>query len=248
MKYKFIPVENNIDKAIAFANTLNNNFITDVQRIKQSEHYIQSLDAVDILQKDGWLIHGVNEEKNKRSKKIKSNFIQLQHPDFNVKHNNGKTEALASLTISNSCDGKSPLNLSLGSFRLVCSNGLIAFDKVAESRIKHTEVNYSNLPQILAQMNNKASKLMKEIVDMKHRKLSPEDIKKFAYTAAKLRFNEDDINLNDILSIQRIEDEGDDLWTVFNRIQENLTGNVTNMKEDIKLNQQLFTLANEFAM
>ena len=35
MNYKFIPVDNNLDKARAFANSLDNNFITNVQKIKQ---------------------------------------------------------------------------------------------------------------------------------------------------------------------------------------------------------------------
>ncbi len=35
-----------------------------------------------------------------------------------------------------------------------------------------------------------------------------------------------------------------DVWTVFNRIQENLTHDVKNKEEDIKLNKQLFNLVN----
>jgi hypothetical protein len=50
-----------------------------------------------------------------------------------------------------------------------------------------------------------------------------------------------------LFAVNRVEDEGNDVWTVFNRIQENLTHDITNMKEDIKLNQQLFALAESFA-
>jgi len=50
-----------------------------------------------------------------------------------------------------------------------------------------------------------------------------------------------------LFAVNRVEDESNDLWTVFNRIQENLTHDITNMKEDIKLNQQLFALAESFA-
>jgi hypothetical protein len=35
-----------------------------------------------------------------------------------------------------------------------------------------------------------------------------------------------DVNVDDLLTVNRIEDEGNDLWTVFNRIQENLTADV----------------------
>ncbi len=74
-------------------------------------------------------------------------------------------------------------------------------------------------------------------------------MRKLAYEAAQLRYNNlEDIDINDLLSVNRIEDEGNDLWTVFNRIQENLTADVSNLNEDIRLNKQLFSLANQYAL
>ena len=61
MNYKFIPVNNNLDKARAFANSLDNNFITNVQKIKQKEFYIPTLDVVQKLQNEGWELKGVDE-------------------------------------------------------------------------------------------------------------------------------------------------------------------------------------------
>jgi hypothetical protein len=248
MKYKFIPVDNNINKAIAFANTLDSNNIKNVQRIKQKPFYIPTLDAVEMLQKDGWLIKGVAEQRGK-GRKISSNYVQMQHPDFSILDKKGKTEALASITISNSTTGNSPLNLDLGAFRLVCSNGAVRFDRAAESKIKHTEVNYKQLPEIIAKLNNKALILSDVINEMKHIQLSADDIKKFAFDAARLRFDDlTDVNIDDVFKVNRIEDESNDLWTVFNRVQENLTADISNFNTDIKLNQQLFSLADQYAL
>jgi len=248
MKYKFIPVDNNINKAIAFANTLDANNIKNVQRIKQKPFYIETLDAVKMLQNEGWLLKGVAEQRGK-NRKISSNYVQLHHPDFNILNEKGKTEALASITISNSCNGAKPLEMNLGAFRLVCSNGAIRFDKAAESQIKHTEINYRDLPQIIAGMNDKALVLAEEINNMKQKQLSTEDIRKFALEAARLRFDDlSDINIDDIIRVNRIEDEGNDVWTVFNRIQESLTADVHNFNKDILLNQQLFSLADQYAL
>jgi hypothetical protein len=97
-------------------------------------------------------------------------------------------------------------------------------------------------------MNGKANKLLTEVNEMKHKGLSIEDMRKLAAEAASLRYNNiEDINIDDLFAVSRVEDESNDLWTVFNRIQENLTHDITNMKEDIKLNQQLFALAETFA-
>ena len=248
MKNKFIQVNNDLTKAIAFANSLDNNNIINVQKIKQKEFYIPTLDVVTKLQDEGWHLKGVAEQRGK-NRKISSNYIQMQHPDFAVQNKHGKNEAFTSITLSNSSNGAQPLQMSLGMFRQICSNGAVTFDQHAESQnIKHTEINYRDLDRFVNTMNNKASKLLTEVNEMKHRGLSIEDIRKLAREAASLRYNNlDEINIDDLFAVNRVEDESNDLWTVFNRIQENLTHDITNMKEDIRLNQQLFKLVETFA-
>jgi len=248
MRNKFIPVDNDLNKAIAFANTLDNNNIQNVQRIKQKEFYIPTLDVVTKLQDEGWRISGVAEQRGK-NRKITNNYVQLQHPDFAVKNSKGKDEAFTSITLSNSCNGAKPLQMSLGLFRQVCTNGLVAFDQHAESQnIKHIAINARDLDRFITPMNSKVNKLLAEVNEMKHRGLSAEEIRKLAREAASLRYsNLDDINIDDLLTVNRVEDESNDLWTVFNRIQENLTHDVKNMSEDIRINQQLFSLVENFA-
>jgi hypothetical protein len=135
-------------------------------------------------------------------------------------------------------------------YRQVCSNGMIAFDQAAESEtIKHIQVNYNNLDNFISSVNRKTSVVLNEFEKLKHTNLSVKEMQTLAYEAAKLRYdNLDDIDINDLLSVNRIEDEGNDLWTVFNRIQENLIGDVANLNEDIRLNKQLFSLANQYAL
>lgn len=249
MKYKFIPVDNDINKAIAFANSLDVNNIRNVQKIKTKEFYIPTLDVITKLQHEGWQLKGVDEQRGK-NRKISSNYVQMQHPDFAVKNSKGKDEAYTSITISNSCNGNKPLQMSLGMFRQVCTNGLVAFDQHAEAEnIKHIEINYMNLDRFIISVTNKTGKLLNEVNEMKHKGLSIEDMRKLATEAARLRYNDlDDINIDDLLTVNRVEDESNDLWTVFNRIQENLTHDVSNMNEDIRLNKQLFSLANQYAL
>lgn len=246
MNYKFIPVNNNLDKARAFANSLDNNFITNVQKIKQKDFYIPTLDVVSKLQNEGWKISGVDEARA-NNRKIISNYVQMQHPDFAVKNNKGQDEAIASLTISNSCSGNKPLQLDLGAYREVCSNGAIIFDAASESsKIQHTRINAKDLDLFIHELSNKSNKLIKEIYAMKDKNMSYNEIRSFAYDAAKLRFDKDDdkFDIDALLKVNRVEDESNDVWTVFNRIQENLTHDVKNKEEDIRLNKYLFKLAN----
>ncbi len=244
MKMKFIPINNDINKAIAFANTLDNNFVIKNQLINQKPFYIPTLDVINQLKGEGWIINGVSEERNRKTRKITDNFVQLINPNFPMNFKfNGEREALVSLTISNSTNGNKPLQMNMGTFRETCSNGAIAKQDVGEYNIKHDECGIYNLQKIISNLNKNCSILLNEFNLLKEKKMDKEMIKTFAKKAAKLRFIEDkDINLDEILKIHRREDEGNDAWSVFNRVQENLSHNIRNIKEDISFNKQLMEL------
>lgn len=244
MKLKFIPVNNNIDKAIAFANTLDNKFITENQRIIQKPFYMNTLDVVNQLKGEGWYIQGVSEDRDRKTRKITSNYVQLLNPNFPMNYKFGnKQEALVSLTVSNSTCGKKPIELQLGTMREVCSNGAIAKDVISQSKIHHNELSTMNFNKILGNLNNDCSILLDTFNELKTKVFTQKDMVSFAYKAAKLKFSDDkDIDLNEILKIHRVEDEGNDMWSVFNRVQENLSYNINNVKEDIRFNEKLYEL------
>jgi hypothetical protein len=244
---KFIPVDNDINKAIAFANTLDADNIKNIQRIKTKEFYIPTVNVIEKLQDEGWHIAGVNEQRSK-SRKISNNYVQMQHPDFAIKNSKGKNEALASLTITNSCNGNKPLQLDLGVYRQVCSNGLMVREEFATERFRHIQIDYNNLVNKLNLFGNKVDKVLNKFNNLKEHTLSDNLMRQFAIEAASLRFTPEEVNsrVEDLLRVSRLEDEGNNLWTVYNRVQENLTHDIRNPNMDIKLNQQLFTLAESY--
>lgn len=246
---KFIPVDNNVKKAIAFANTLDNRFITNVQNINQKQHYIKSMDVIDLLQKEGWNIAGVDESRNKRTRKITDHFVQFHHNDFQFKNSNGKTDAIASLTLSNSCDGNKPLKLDLGAYRLVCSNGLIRFDSFANESFKHIEIDYDQFLNKIQNLSNKSSLLLNDFEYMKGTQLTQDQIREFAVRAAELKYGKDlsKFDINSLLNINRDEDEGNDLYAVMNVIQENITKDLRNRNQDIELNKKIMELAYSYS-
>ncbi len=248
-KKTFIPVNNNIDKAIAFANSLSQDYLTTVQKLEQKQFYIPSLEVVSNLQNDGWEINGVYEHRGK-DRKITSNFIQMYHPDFVLRNSKNQIEALSSLTISNSCNGNKPMAINMGAYRLVCSNGLIRYEKHAEeTKIKHVEVDYNRLPQILELVDRKKEKVLEEFNLLKHKNLTTEEARQFAIQSIRLANKEvTNPRVEEMLRVHRMEDEGMNLWNVFNRVQENLTNGMTNMTENIRVNERLTALAGQYAM
>jgi hypothetical protein len=246
MKDKFIPVNNDVNKAIAFANTLDSNNIKNVQKLNPPQYYVDTLEVVKVLQNEGWTLHGVDEFRNKQ-RRVMSNFVQMKHPDLKL-FEGGKTEAVASITISNSCDGKKPLEMSLGVYRQICSNGLIVREEFATERIKHIEMDYNNLYSKIMLFGNKTDKVLNKFTSLKQHELNDSDVIKLAREAAFLRYEDSEVNdrVDALLRVSRLEDEGNNLWRVYNRIQENLTHDVRNPNLNIKLNQQLFALAESY--
>jgi len=250
MKRKtFIPVNNNIDKAIAFANSLSQDYLKGVQKLEQKQFYVPSLEVVSNLQQKGWEINGVYEHRGS-NRKITSNFIQMYHPDFSMRNIKNQIEALSSLTISNSCSGNKPMTINMGAYRLVCSNGLIRYEKHAEeTKIKHVEVDYNRLPQILELIDRNKEKVLEEFNLLKNRNLTEEEARQFTIQSIRLANREvTNPRVEEMLRVHRMEDEGMNLWNVFNRVQENLTGGMVNMNENIRVNEQLTALANQYAI
>lgn len=244
---KFIPVNNDSKKALAFAKTLDTNYIKNVQRIKQKGSYIPTMEIVEKFKKEGWNLSGVNESRGK-NRKIAYNYIQMHHPDFDIKSKYKEDEAVASLTIQNSCNGNKPMELNLGVYRKVCENGMIAFDRAAPGmKIKHTEINYKNLDHFVYDICTTVGVTINNFDHLKNITLSDEEMFKLATQAASLRYDSTlDFDPNNLLLVNRLEDEGKDLWKVFNRIQENLTMDISNLSQDIKLNKQLTSLVQDY--
>jgi len=267
MKYKFIPVDNDLNKAIAFANSLDQNNVINVQKIKQKEFYIETLDVVKMLQNEGFQLKGVAEQRAS-NRKISSHYLDLHHPDFKMYDRIGNIESLFTVKLSNSTSGNTALQVQPGAFRYVCINNMMHRD-YATAKVKHTEVDYNKLPQIINQLTNQADKYLDSFRNFKNIILTVEQANALARDAYRIRFD-DNFNLNradyvnnlrasqvdikreeqvlKLLKVNRIEDEGNDLWTVFNRIQENLTADVSNFKTDTILNQKLFSLADQYAI
>jgi hypothetical protein len=260
MKNSFIPVNNNIDKMLAFAPTLNQSY-RQSQLISTVPNYIETADMVRDLQKEGWNIGGVCENRNKKTRQVSNNYVKLYHPDLTMKNNKGETECLSNLYLTNSTDGKSALQVDYGLYRLVCSNGAITGVREDVGRIPHTEKGVRDYQFTINNVNEIAKQALSSFDSFKNKILTSKEIQKLAIDALKIRFGKaQNINSEQLLNVHRDEDKGDDLWTVFNRIQENLTKSnmlvdvngklltgTTSVKQDIAVNQKLYDLVEAYA-
>ena len=165
------------------------------------------------------------------------------------------------MNINNSCNCSKPMELDLGAYRLVCSNGAIAHTSYSNAKVPHSEKGQYDLQEILCDLGIRTQGVMEEFNKLKESELTPAAAMKMAADAARIRFGKDvEFDVSQLLNIVRDEDKGDDVWTVFNRIQENLTqahritdengimyGAVTDSREDTRINKELFQLAHAYA-
>tara|TARA_R110000744_G_scaffold254459_2_gene370019 strand:+ start:824 stop:1579 length:756 start_codon:yes stop_codon:yes gene_type:complete len=250
MKNKFIPVNNDFDKAIAFANTFDTNNIRDIHHMNPPNTFINPLSVAEALQGEGWELQGVAEQRNKR-RQVSSQYLRMQHPDLRVNDVKGHSDSVATIVISNQCNGAKPMNVDLGMFRQVCSNGMVARDEVSKTKIPHTEAGIMKLNESLQPLYKASQRVLAEVERMKLVDMPMNDIKKLAYDSIVTRYGENFdntlVSVDDVINSRRFQDNSNDLFTVFNRIQENLTHDITNYNKDIKLNKELFELASVYA-
>ena len=189
---------------------------------------------------------------------------------------NGDT-ILPQLILDNSHDGFTKAQIHLGCFRLVCENGLVIAIPGLHTSIKflHVGVNQKEMIEVIADHAEQLRKVAPHVAKMQLVNLEEEQKRDFAMKALALRdpqrflkedrtINEEKIEslveIEDLYEPVRPQDEKDDLWTVFNVVQERtVNGNfdttvkektrkarpITNAKRGLEYNQKLWSLAEE---
>lgn len=118
--------------------------------------------------------------------------------------------------------GRGVDKILLGIYRTVCTNGLITGSNFFKYAIRHNGNTYDNLNQGIVMALESAAKLTDLINRMKQVQLSVEEQNEFANNAVKLLTPKDTLQvMHHLLKRQRQEDTGNDLWSVFNVVQEN---------------------------
>jgi hypothetical protein len=132
----------------------------------------------------------------------------------------------AELVLTNSHDAGCAYILQVGIFRRLCSNGLVVSDQEFEAiRFRHAHLKTDEVVAASFRILEYVPKLGALIDRFRTRLLSESEALQFASNAILLRYDsleQSPIDPRTLLSLRRAEDQGSDLWTTFNRVQENL--------------------------
>ncbi len=121
------------------------------------------------------------------------------------------------------------VELFLGTFRQVCSNGMTVGVKFTSFKVKHLINPMRQIQELIPLLVAQEQAMVETITAMQSRYLSDAEQYSLAARAAVLRMagkeNVLQVMAQDLLVARRAEDEQTNLYTVFNRVQENLIRN-----------------------
>lgn len=205
----------------------------------------------------------------------KENFTKHMIRFRSEKHATEVGDSQVEVVLVNSHDGTSSYKLMAGMFRLVCSNGMVVADSLLESiNVRHTG---NVIPEVIEGAQyifENAPKVIDAADSWKKIELDPKEQTAFAEVVHSIRFPRDEngetstlVTPAMLLNARRSDDEGNDLWRTFNRVQENATQGfrrwslnqdtgrrervtaraIKSIDGDVKINRALWSLAEKMA-
>lgn len=166
----------------------------------------------------------------------------------------------------NSHDGTSSYQMLAGMFRFVCANGLVCGETVGDVRVRHKGEIVDNVIEGAFEVLNGFEMVREQREGMRAITLDPAEAEIFARAALALKYEPDatkpaPITESQILAPRRVADVKPDLWSTFNRVQENMvrgglqartsngrrqrTRAVQGIDQSVKVNRSLWMLAEE---
>ncbi|EJE2441145.1 DUF945 domain-containing protein [Salmonella enterica] len=167
------------------------------------------------------------------------------------------------IIILNSHGGESSFQLLPGVFRSVCTNSLVCGQSFGEIRVPHRGDIAGKVIEGAYEVLGVFDRVEEKREAMQSLLLPPPAQQALAKAALMYRFGEEHqpVAATQILTPRRYEDRKDDLWSVFNRIQENLskgglagrtaqgkrthTRAVNGIDGDVRLNRALWVMAEQ---
>lgn len=183
-------------------------------------NFANSQNIIDRLKIDGFNLVGTSYAKTKKTEYqgYQKHIMIFEKPDLKIDDNN-----TLQLLVTNSHKGDCALKFDIGVFRAICANGLVAGDNYGKWSIRHDAPLFvEKFDNTLTEIYEKMPLVASMVKRMKEYKPTLEEIEYLKETAVKLRVNNDNLLTFEGRSFnpRRFEDQKQDLYTVFNRIQE----------------------------
>lgn len=218
------------------------------------------------LQESGFVVRDAIRQKSRGAQE--GGVLTSRHLYRLCRKEDFNKEEIPELVLVNSHNGSCSLKVYTGFFRLICENGVISGGSEA-LRIRHMGHSMEEVLESIRGVAENFSNSYGMIDTFKSRLLDGDEIYKFATDANEIRTN---IGLRaiadpmELVNPRRHEDEGNDLWSVFNRVQENMmkggltpvgfegqryhrrTRPIRNIVQNVEANRKLWQIAEAYVV
>ena len=232
--------------------------------------YIATAEILRGLSREGFEVYSAMQSRARDESKRShtKHMLRLRHRSMQAL---AVGDSAPEIVLINSHDGSSSYQMMGGMYRLACSNGLMVPDGVCQTvKVQHTGKILDRVTEGAFEVLDGLTRVIESRDEMRALTLNDGEQRAFAHAAALLRFDPAEgevapVTPEQVNRARRMDDRAPDLWTTFNRVQENvirggmrgqtLDANgrrqvravraVTGIDQDVKLNRALWTLAEE---
>ncbi|EMA4783576.1 DUF945 domain-containing protein [Providencia rettgeri] len=221
--------------------------------------YIPTITLLDSLQKEGFypFFACQTRVRDVSRREYTKHMLRLR------RHDQITGNQVPEIILLNSHDGSSSYQMLPGFFRQVCANGLVCGDSFGKVKVPHKGDVVSKVIEGAYEVLNTFDAIADKRKQMQSLILPPSAQHIFAQAALTYRYGEahHPVTEAQVLQPRRFEDKKDDLWTLYQRLQENLikgglsgrtvkgqrsrTRSVNSIDGDIKLNKALWVLTEQ---
>jgi hypothetical protein len=191
--------------------------------------YVPTHRVLEGLLAEGFMVTKAEQAKSKHvdRRPFTKHLLTLRHRDAVEADVGG---AVPQVLLINSHDGSSAYKMLAGLFRFVCANGLIVSDGMFDvMSIPHVGDIRGRVIEGSFRVIEEAKAAGSRVALWRDTALTLDEQRALANAAIGLRYEAEEgkalpVTADQILEAKRIEDQSPDLWTTFNRVQENLIG------------------------
>jgi len=188
-------------------------------KLTNKYEFVPTNEVMEMFDREGWQLSSVKQSG------------RGIHGVHELKYRNGQLpkvgDTVVEAIIRNSHDGSATFSMGAGLFRLVCSNGLTVPTSVAERfSLRHNHFSLDEVKSLAENFSKKLPKIEESVSKMMEKELTEKEKLRLIKRAVEIRWAVGNapasIDVSDLLTPFRPEDEGSDLWTVFNVVQEKM--------------------------
>ncbi len=229
--------------------------------------YIPTIQVLRGLAREGFAPFMVAQARSRDAdnRDYTKHMIRLRHAGEVVE---ARADSANEIILINSHNGSSSYQMLAGNFRFVCKNGMVVGNVLEDIRIPHRGDIVDNVIDGAFRIVDGFAAVDESREAMRDTRLSDGHQQAFARAAIALRFEQPatstapaPVTETQMLAPRRAADTGSDLWSVFNRVQENAvrgglsarspqgrrvrTRPIEGVDSNVALNRALWVLAEE---